>query len=161
MEFILAKETDLPLIGELAARIWQVWYPPIIGQAQVDYMLERMYSEASLRDQMLNQAHQFFILTVDNQTIGYASVSEKDKGDYFIHKLYVDTNQHKKGLGAAFLQFLSRYFQPQTFRLCVNRQNIAAINFYFKNGFVIEKAADFDIGGGYFMNDFVMCKQFL
>jgi hypothetical protein len=34
--------------------------------------------------------------------------------------------------------------------------NYKAINFYFKNGFTIEKVADFDIGDGYFMNDFVM-----
>lgn len=160
MEFILAKETDIALISELGARIWQVWYPPIIGQAQVDYMLERMYSLASLRDQMLNQAHQFFILKVNNQAFGYASVSRKAAGDYFIQKLYVDTSQHKQGLGTAFLNFLSQHFQPKTFRLCVNRQNVVAINFYFKNGFIIEKAADFDIGEGYFMNDFVMCKQF-
>ena len=41
-------------------------------------------------------------------------------------------------------------------RLQVNRQNYKAINFYFKVGFVIERVADFDIGDGYFMNDFVM-----
>jgi ribosomal protein S18 acetylase RimI-like enzyme len=41
-------------------------------------------------------------------------------------------------------------------RLQVNRQNVVAINFYFKAGFVIEKSADFDIGDGYFMNDFIM-----
>ena len=47
-------------------------------------------------------------------------------------------------------------FKPQTIRLQVNRMNYKAINFYFKHGFVIEKVADFDIGDGYFMNDFVM-----
>ena len=50
--------------------------------------------------------------------------------------------------------------QPQTLRLTVNRQNYKSINFYFKNGFVIEKTADFDIGSGYFMNDFVMVYRF-
>ena len=44
-------------------------------------------------------------------------------------------------------------------RLQVNRQNFKAINFYFKMGFVIECVADFDIGDGYFMNDFVMLKK--
>ena len=39
---------------------------------------------------------------------------------------------------------------------CVNRMNYKAVNFYFKSGFTIEKVADFDIGDGYFMNDFVM-----
>jgi ribosomal protein S18 acetylase RimI-like enzyme len=45
---------------------------------------------------------------------------------------------------------------PKTIRLTVNRQNFKSINFYFKLGFKIEKVADFDIGNGYFMNDFVM-----
>jgi ribosomal protein S18 acetylase RimI-like enzyme len=45
-------------------------------------------------------------------------------------------------------------------RLQVNRKNVKAINFYFKNGFVIEDAKDFDIGSGYFMKDFVMIKKF-
>jgi ribosomal protein S18 acetylase RimI-like enzyme len=44
-------------------------------------------------------------------------------------------------------------------RLQVNRQNYTAINFYFKLGFTIERVADFDIGHGFFMNDFVMLKQ--
>jgi ribosomal protein S18 acetylase RimI-like enzyme len=43
-------------------------------------------------------------------------------------------------------------------RLQVNRQNYKAINFYFRNGFIIESIADFDIGDGYFMNDFIMLK---
>jgi ribosomal protein S18 acetylase RimI-like enzyme len=44
----------------------------------------------------------------------------------------------------------------QSIRLTVNRENYKAINFYFKLGFKIEKVADFDIGQGYVMNDFVM-----
>ena len=40
--------------------------------------------------------------------------------------------------------------------LTVNRQNYKAINFYFKLGFKIQTVADFDIGNGYVMNDFVM-----
>ena len=45
---------------------------------------------------------------------------------------------------------------PLTVRLTVNRQNFKSVNFYFKNGFTIERVADFDIGNGYVMNDFVM-----
>jgi hypothetical protein len=41
-------------------------------------------------------------------------------------------------------------------RLTVNRQNYKSINFYFKIGFRIEKCADFPIGNGFVMNDFVM-----
>jgi ribosomal protein S18 acetylase RimI-like enzyme len=43
--------------------------------------------------------------------------------------------------------------------LTVNRQNYKAINFYFKNGFTIDHIANFDIGKGYVMEDFVMKKR--
>ena len=41
--------------------------------------------------------------------------------------------------------------------LQVHRQNKAR-NFYEKLGFVIIKEKDFDIGNGFFMNDYVMEK---
>ena len=43
-------------------------------------------------------------------------------------------------------------------QLQVNRDN-AAKSFYEKLGFVILKEADFDIGNGYFMRDYVMEKK--
>ena len=49
--------------------------------------------------------------------------------------------------------------QIKTIRLTVNRKNHIAINYYFKNGFMIEEVKDFDIGDGYEMNDFVMLKK--
>jgi RimJ/RimL family protein N-acetyltransferase len=49
--------------------------------------------------------------------------------------------------------------QPDIIKLTVNRQNFKSINFYFKNGFKIEKVEDFDIGNGYWMNDFIMVKK--
>jgi len=65
-------------------------------------------------------------------------------------------NSAAKGKGTrAFKQLLS-IIQPDKITLTVNRQNFKSINFYFKNRFVIERVADFDIGNGYVMNDFVM-----
>ena len=55
----------------------------------------------------------------------------------------------------AFIELL-KLLKPEELRLTVNRQNFKSINFYFKNGFKIEQVADFDIGNGYVMNDFVM-----
>ena len=83
-------------------------------------------------------------------------LSKKLRKSFFIHKFYVDTQTQRTGVGRAFFDFLLKEFKPEVIRLQVNRMNYKAINFYFKNGFVIEKVADFDIGDGYFMNDFVM-----
>ena len=77
-----------------------------------------------------------------------------------MNKLYIDTRQQRSGIGQAIWQELMIMITDlRTMRLQVNRQNYKAINFYFKLGFVIERVADFDIGDGYFMNDFVMIYQ--
>jgi ribosomal protein S18 acetylase RimI-like enzyme len=45
--------------------------------------------------------------------------------------------------------------QQKTIELQVNRHNKAK-DFYTKIGFTIKEEKDFDIGNGYFMNDYVM-----
>ena len=63
-------------------------------------------------------------------------------------------------MGTITLNELTNLLKPKTYTLTVNRQNYKSINFYFKNGFIINEIADFDIGNGYVMNDFVMKKMF-
>jgi RimJ/RimL family protein N-acetyltransferase len=68
----------------------------------------------------------------------------------------LQTKQRKGSGTQAFHLILNQFPELTEIRLQVNRQNYQAINFYFKIGFVIDKVADFDIGDGYFMNDFIM-----
>jgi hypothetical protein len=45
-----ASVEDIPLIRELCFKIWPQTYAAIISQEQIDYMLEMMYSEESLKN---------------------------------------------------------------------------------------------------------------
>lgn len=155
-QLIPAKEEDISQIIALARKIWQAHYPPIIGQIQVDYMLNLLYSADALQQQMQEGQH-FYFVVADGEKIGFVAISQKTDDEYFIHKFYIDTNEHRKGIGAdIFSKLTSLYKDVKIIRLQVNRQNYKPINFYFKVGFVIERVADFDIGNGYWMNDFVM-----
>lgn len=157
MQFIQATLADLDKIIVLAHKIWNDHYPEIIGQEQVDYMLKKMYDSESLKQQILNNDLFFIAYTNENEApIAFISIKEVENGSFFIHKFYVDTQTQRSGVGRAFFDFVVKDFNPEVIRLQVNRMNYKAINFYFKNGFTIEKVADFDIGDGYFMNDFVM-----
>ena len=158
MQFIEATFDDISVIQHLATEIWWDHYPEIIGEAQVKFMLSAMYDESSLEKQM-RQGDQFFLVKIGEEVLGFASISMKEEGEWFLNKFYLKTNEQNKGVGTEFFRFLREITGALTFRLQVNRQNFKAINFYFKNGFVIEKVADFDIGGGYFMNDFIMLWQ--
>lgn len=149
---------ELKIVRHLAERIWNDHYVEIIGQEQVDYMLGRMYDLESLRLQMAG-GDVFYLLYSDALPLGFSSIRKEKDGSWFMNKLYVETTEHRKGMGAYFFKELIAINDIQTIRLQVNRQNYKAINFYFKMGFVIERVADFDIGDGYFMNDFVMVWQ--
>ncbi|MCB0515417.1 MAG: GNAT family N-acetyltransferase [Chitinophagales bacterium] len=152
-----AAKSELALVQQMAQQIWQKHYVPIIGEAQVAYMLEKMYSVAVLTQQMEEEGCSFYFIEKNEEKLGYIAVSWKDDACLFIHKFYLQLSQHSQGIGTqAMLLLMHSYPQAKCFRLTVNRQNYKAINFYFKNGFVITSVEDFDIGSGYFMNDFVM-----
>lgn len=156
--FNTATELDIPVIAQLADVIWRAHYPSIITVAQIEYMLPMMYSAKALQKQM-TEGHEFIIAYDGDKAVAYASVSNKGGGSFFLHKFYVDTNIHGQGLGGKLFNDLLERYKPIEFKLTVNRRNVKAINFYFKNGFVIQEAKDFDIGGGYSMDDFIMVRK--
>lgn len=148
---------DVELIGQLAERIWYAHYPSIVSMGQIEFMLAMMYSPDSLAQQM-RQGHRFALVFEGEEPAGYFSVSETEPGHCFLHKFYIDTTKHRQGLGSAAFDYLVNNVCPnaQTITLQVNRRNIKAINFYFKKGFVIDRAEDVSIGNGYSMDDFFM-----
>lgn len=151
-----ANENDISLIYNLAEKIWKEYYPAIISVEQIEYMLDKMYSAASLKQQMLD-GDNFLIAYLDQEPVGYISYSNKLDGNYFLNKFYIDAKNHRSGIGLDFFHLVFDGIKDlKTIRLTVNRKNFKAINFYFKLGFKIEEVADFDIGNGYVMNDFVM-----
>jgi len=159
LSLVSATVNDIPALTALARRIWNQHYPAIISQAQIDYMLEKMYSANSLKEQMQEKKHQFFFIENKGKRVGFISVNLEEKQTWFLNKFYIDQNIAGKGLGTLAYKKLLELIKPAKITLTVNRQNFKAINFYFKNGFVIEKVADFDIGEGYEMNDFVMVAE--
>ncbi len=153
-----ATSTDCKTISQLAEIIWKKHYPDIISMEQIEYMLQLMYSEEALKKQM-SEGQQFFLLNANETPVGYISFTDRGNGEYFLHKFYLDHEKQGKGLGTYFFhEMIGLLGNPKSIRLTVNRQNFKSINFYFKNGFIIEKVADFDIGNGFVMNDFVMLR---
>lgn len=158
LQLIEVPEASLQEIAELAHEIWNIHYPPIVGQAQVDYMLDLFYSLEALKKQV-KEGQTFCLIENDGRKAGFIAFSRKSRDLYFINKFYVKTEEQGKGIGREVFEHCRSLFGsdgPYNIQLTVNRQNYKAINFYFKIGFRIREVADFDIGNGYVMNDFVM-----
>lgn len=158
LSFKPATTNHIPLLTKLATEIWHKHYPSIISEEQINYMLSTRYSDKALLEAMQKGEH-FYLAYQNDLPVAYTAI-ELIGNFYYLHKFYVDEAKHRTGIGQAFFNYLlSQIGNSNEIKLQVNRQNVKAINFYFKNGFVIEKAEDFNIGNNFYMKDFVMVRK--
>jgi GNAT superfamily N-acetyltransferase len=167
-----ATLSDRALIRSISERTWPSTYGHIISQEQIDFMLDWMYSDASLEKQM-NTGCEFYIANLNGDDVGFCSVSpeeeensstEKVKGvkSHKLNKLYVLPLSQGTGAGKALLNEcieVAKAAGSSSLFLQVNKQN-SAYNFYFKHGFIKEAEFKFDIGNGFYMDDYVMRLTF-
>lgn len=156
-----ATVNDIPVIQELTEKIWRPTYQPILTPEQIEYMIDMMYSAASLNKQITELQHQFLILQDDNNPIGFAAYSTTDTpGIFKLHKIYLDGSYQGKGIGKFLLEQVAEQVKDRganTLELDVNRFNKAK-QFYEKQGFSVYKEKKTDISNGYIMDDYVMRK---
>ena len=155
------------LIADLADTIWHEHYTPIIGEAQVGYMLSRFQSAEQIYDDIVNNGFTYFSgyegePADKNTPIGYAACRKTD--DYlFLSKMYVHKDYRGKGLSRLFLDEMiilaKSEYNCDKIRLTVNKHNDGSIAVYKAMGFEIIDSIVSDIGVGYVMDDFLMEKR--
>lgn len=158
-----AKETDLEIIRDIAAATWPSTYLDIIGQAQIDYMLDKMYNKGELLKQLM-EGHIFLIAEEGEKQLGFAgySITGHEERIYKLHKLYVLPSAHGKGVGKILINEVFNQVKDagaSALQLNVNKYNKAK-DFYLKGGFTIKESVKLDIGEGFFMDDYVMEYRF-
>jgi len=159
----LANVDDLITVERLAREIWPVTYNGIVPPDHLTYMLNMIYNNAALRDQLLNQHHIFLMVESDGKPVAFAAYSAVEPGVSKLHKIYVHQDTQGQGIGKLLLDHIINDLQSKhfhTLRLNVNRYNKARF-FYEKNGFAITKEEDVDLGNGVFMIDYVMEKKLI
>lgn len=158
-----AKNTDIPAIYDLAVKTWNITYPSIISNEQIDYMIEKMYSKEKLNEVIEKEKFNFLLFEIDNQLVGFCSIEHKYTNEPItrIHKLYVDPDVHGKNVGKQLLfetEKLALKNNSTKLHLNVNKKN-PAVNFYIKQNFIVEREEVLDIGNSFVMDDYVMIKE--
>ena len=156
-----ATEADIPLLRDLAHRIWRECYPGIITVEQIEFMLGWMYSEEEIRRQ-LRAGFTWEIVEDDGAAIGFLSFSVEEDGRVKLHKMYLLPDRQRGGIGRQLLAHVCERAQALGARevwMQVNKRNTRAIGAYLKAGFRIEREAVFDIGGGFVMDDYLMVRS--
>lgn len=158
---LVASKDEINKTVILAKEIWNQHYVQIIGQDQVDYMLDKFQSESAIDTQIKQEGYQYYQVYHQRILVGYFSFKLKGT-ELFLSKIYLTLNQRGKGLGKEMLQFIiSKAVELgcEKVRLTVNKYNSKSIEAYERSGFTKIDSVVMDIGGGYVMDDFVMEKS--
>jgi GNAT superfamily N-acetyltransferase len=160
------RESEAAQLSALARDIWRAHYPGIISEAQIESMLDERYSEPVIREELTRHDVWWDVLLLDGALMGYTSFlwadREKAPATIKIDKLYLHPRVQRGGYGGLLIDHVAQRMAAQGCRrltLAVNRQNKSAIAAYFKNGFYIADTSLKRIGGGFWMDDYIMVKD--
>jgi len=155
----VSNETQVGTVVRLAFEIWNQHFIPIIGKAQVDYMLEKFQSEEAITEQ-IESGYSYYLLKADDDYAGYMGICPKED-ELFLSKLYIRASQRGKGFGRqaiGFLEDLARERGLSKITLTVNKNNTDSIKAYEEFAFTNLGVFVQDIGGGFVMDDYKMEK---
>ena len=77
-------EEGIPAIRRIAAVAFPATYRDLLSPGQLDYMMEWMYSEESLRGQF-RAGHVWFVVSADGEPCGYVSVERQGGRLFHLH----------------------------------------------------------------------------
>lgn len=161
IHIVKATNGDVPTIISLAEATWEPTYDPILPAGQAKYMLDILFDESKIREQIESKSQNYLLLYDANAVVGFAAYAARPENPavYKLHKLYCLPALQGKGYGKALIDAVEQEVLTagkNILELNVNRSN-KAIQFYERMGYTV--AFDEDIAiGPYWMNDHVMRK---
>ena len=156
----VSDERQIEVIERLACKIWNEHFIPVIGKAQVDYMLDKYQSRNAITEQIIN-GYLYYLFGNNNHSIGYMGVLPEGQL-LFLSKLYIASEERGKGYGRMAIEFLEELAVQKgvsKITLTVNRNNTDTIKVYKRLGFVSQGTIVQDIGNGFVMDDYKMEKE--
>jgi ribosomal protein S18 acetylase RimI-like enzyme len=154
---------DIAGVACLAKCIWEEYYTPILGAAQVEYMLSHFQSADIIAQDIANCGYTYYMALLRGKLSGYCAVQpQKTESTLFLSKLYVAKEARGKGVATHFLELLEHRCKEEglkTISLTVNKYNTGAIAAYQKLGFEMFDSIVTDIGGGFVMDDYVLKRS--
>ncbi len=159
-----AVREDIELIHTLAEESFRNTYKDIVEPAQLDYMMDMMYSIQSLNEQF-DSGHLYYIMYNREGELGYGSIEPHGNKTYHLQKIYLRNSAKRQGYGAALFGHLLREIK----RLCggesccvelnVHKDNVAR-GFYQRQGMKLRMAGEFKIKGtNYVRPDLILYKD--
>ena len=152
--------TNMELVYSLSAvadDIWHEHFTPIIGEKQVDYMLDKFLSPEALVEQ-INSGYEYFLLSYDYTFAGFVGINEESDA-LFLSKFYIHKEFRGKKIASYMFQKLIEICKLRDLKkiwLTCNRHNTNTLAVYEHLGFKTVREQVTDIGNGFVMDDYVL-----
>ena len=147
---LLAFETkDFQSIMDFMRPIWHSTYKGVIPTEQIDFLLDKYFSDKGLAHYR-SIGYRYFKLS-DGDDKGIVVICDKN-GTTYLDKLYLSEESRGKGYATFVFGELLKYGKDIT--LNVNQGNACALKCYFKNGFTVDSEELIDLGNGMINKDY-------
>ena len=161
-QLILAEtNSEIQNIATLAEEIWNQHFVPIIGKAQVDYMVEKFQSYPALKSQIENDGYEYYQIYSSHTLVGYTGIHQ-EKDALFLSKLYIKEDFRGQHLATEAFQFLVNLCKERKLNriwLTCNKHNSNTLAIYDHLGFKITNEQVADIGNGFVMDDYILTYE--
>ncbi|KGE14698.1 GNAT family N-acetyltransferase [Sphingobacterium deserti] len=158
MQFLEARESDWEIVQQVAQQSWWHGYTNVLSDQQIQFMLQKSYSEEGIITSM-RSGQKFYLALESEHVVGFIALQVKDADVLRIEKLYLLPEVQGKGYGKDLINFAQEKalaLDIHSIELNVNRKN-KAYHFYIKQGFHVIQEIDipyFD----FILDDYIMQK---
>ena len=129
------NEDDLKEVAILAEKIWHEFFPGIISEAQIDYMVDE-----------------------GDELVGYIGL-QNQPDRLFLSKLYLKDSARGKHYATEMFEYVKKqaekYCYPSIYLTC-NKYNKHSLAVYEKFGFQWIDSVQTDIGNDFIMDDYIL-----
>lgn len=151
-------DNEIREVAVLANEIWHQHFIPIIGEAQVDYMVEKFQSYPAISKQIKEDGYEYFRIYLDDIFAGYTGVHAENDA-LFLSKLYIKKDCRGHRLASHALNYLINICKERKLTkiwLTCNKYNDNTLAVYDHLGFKITDEQVADIGNGFVMDDYIL-----
>ena len=158
-DFVRVTNPDeINAVAVLAKEVWSEYYTPIIGESQVNYMIDKFQSAEAITAQINQENYEYYLIFQSLEPAGYIGIQQTGE-ELFLSKFYIQKEKRGNGLGRRAFGFIvdrAKELGSKFITLTVNKNNTSSITAYEKLGFRNEGPVVADIGNGYIMDDYLM-----
>lgn len=171
----VCTDTAIRAMADLASEIWHEYWPIVLAEEQIDYMVDTMQSFAPIEREIREEGYLYWFVTDEaGACVGYLSVRpetadgevardvEPGAGRLFVSKVYLRKEERGKHYASRMLDFCEELCRTNglgSMYLHVNKHNEMGIRAYKGRGWHVAEETVGDIGRGFVMDDYIMAKD--